>query len=99
MEHPPVPLLEPNLCTSDYPDVVLNNDRDSTLILHDISFGKQNFCVLGTLHSTMCPYEDHNHPLILVVELFRRMVEDAYVYHKYCKSHGGIVVLTLQLER
>ena len=43
-------------------------------------------------------YEDHNHLLVLVYKLFRRMAVDAYVYHKYYKSRGYIVVLTLQLE-
>ena len=43
--------------------------------------------------------EDHNHLLVLVYKLFRRMVVDAYVYHKYCKSCGCIVILSLQLER
>jgi hypothetical protein len=30
---------------------------------------------------------------------YSSIVVDAYVYHKYCRSHGCIVVLTLQLER
>ena len=49
--------------------------------------------------SASCPYEDSNHLLILISKLFRRMVVDVYVYHKYCKSHRYTVVLTLQLER
>jgi len=48
--------------------------------------------------STPCPYDDRNHLLILVSKLFRRMVVDAYVYHKHCKSHSSTMVLTLQLE-
>jgi hypothetical protein len=36
--------------------------------------------------------------LILISKLFRKMVVDAYVYNKYCKSHGCTMVLTLQLE-
>ena len=43
-------------------------------------------------------YEDPNLLLILVCKHFNRMVVDAFVYHKYCRSHGSIVVLTLQLE-
>ena len=38
-------------------------------------------------------YEDHNH--LLVYKLFGRMFVDAYVYHKYCKSRGYVVVITL----
>ena len=30
--------------------------------------------------------EDHNHLLVLISNMFRRMVVDAYIYHKYCKS-------------
>ena len=43
-------------------------------------------------------YKDHNHLLILISKLFRRMVVDAYVYHKYCKFRSSTMVLTLQLE-
>ena len=42
--------------------------------------------------------EDPNLLLLLVSKLFRRMVVDAFIYHKYYKSHNGIVVPTLQLE-
>jgi hypothetical protein len=37
--------------------------------------------------------------LILVSKLFKRMVVDAFIYHKYCKSHSCVMALTLQLER
>ena len=50
------------------------------------------------LLKTTCSYKDPNLLLILVHKLFRRMVVDAYIYHKHCKSHSGTVVLTLQLE-
>ena len=43
-------------------------------------------------------YEDPNLLLILVCKLFKRMVVDAFVYDKFCKSHSSTVVLTLQLE-
>ena len=46
-----------------------------------------------------CFYEDRNHLLILISKLFRRMVVDAYVYQKYCKSYSCTMALTLQLER
>ena len=48
--------------------------------------------------SAKCFYEDCNHLLILVSKLFKRMVVDAFVYHKYCKSRGCTVKPTLQLE-
>jgi hypothetical protein len=40
-------------------------------------------------------YEDSNLLLILVCKLFKRMVMDAFVYRKYCKSHFCTVALTL----
>ena len=52
---------------------------------------------LITLSAT-CFYEDPNLLLILVCKLFKRMVVDIVIYHKYCKSHIRIVALTLQLE-
>jgi len=45
--------------------------------------------------SIMYFYEGHNHLLILVYKLFKRMVVDDFVYHKYCKSCRCTVVLTL----
>ena len=54
---------------------------------------------MDILLSAICFHEDHNHLLILVSKLFKRMVVDAFVYHKYYKSHSCTVVLTLQLER
>ena len=44
-------------------------------------------------------HEDPNHLFIFVSKLFKRMVVDAFIYHKYYKSHSGIVVLILQLEQ
>ena len=119
------PLLELKSCPSSHPNVVLNNGRDSILILHE------NFCAMDISKATLgikkdliaehesfsfvtpqvscsllkfpelispsstCYHEDHNHVSILVSKLFRRMVVDAYVYQKYCKSRGCIVALTL----
>ena len=48
--------------------------------------------------SAACCYEEDNHPSLLVSKLFKRMVVDAFVYHKFCKSRSSTVVLTLQLE-
>jgi hypothetical protein len=53
---------------------------------------------MDMLLSTPCPYEDPNHPLILASKLFWRTVVDAFVYHKYCKSRGYTMKLTLQLK-
>jgi hypothetical protein len=42
-EHIPSPSLEPKSCPSSHPNVVLNNDRDSKLILHE------RFCAMDML--------------------------------------------------
>jgi hypothetical protein len=39
-------------------------------------------CSIST--TSLC--EDHNHLPVLISNMFRRMVVDAYIYHKYCKS-------------
>ena len=40
------------------------------------------------LLSAACFYEDRKHLLILVFKLFKTMVVDAFIYHKYCKSRS-----------
>ena len=42
-----------------------------------------------------CFYEDPNLLLILVHKLFKRMVVDTFIYHKYCKSRSSTMALTL----
>ena len=39
-----------------------------------------------------------NFLIALSSQTFRRMVVDAFVYHKHCKFHGCIITLTLQLK-
>jgi hypothetical protein len=50
------------------------------------------------VHSTTFFYKEDNYPSLLVYKLFRRMVVDVFVYHKYYRSHSCNVALTLQLE-
>jgi hypothetical protein len=110
----PSPSLEPKSCPPGHLNVVLDNDRDSTLILHErfwamdkleaptleldmndstnehesssFEFPHISCSLLMSLESitlsTPCPYEDSNLLIILVSKLFRRMVVDAYIYHK-----------------
>ena len=99
IEHPSSPSLKLKTCPSGHPNVVLDNGRGSTLILFDISLKNDNFYAMDILLSTTCSYRNHNHISIIIYKLFRRMVVDAFVYYKYCKSRSCIVVLTLQLER
>ena len=41
--------------------------------------------------SAACCYKEDNHPSLLVSKLFKRMVVDAFVYHKHCKSRSNTV--------
>ena len=93
------PSLKPKPCPSSHPNVVLDVGRDSTLIIHDVCFEKENICAMDILFSVTCSYEDSNHLLILISKNFGRMVADPFVYHKFCKSRGCAVALTLPLER
>ena len=95
----PSPSVKHKPFPSGHQKVVLDGGRDSMLILNDIFLESKKFYAMDILFSPTYPYEDHNHLSILVSKLFRRMVVDAYVYHKYCKSHSGIVVLSLHLEQ
>jgi hypothetical protein len=78
--------------------------NDSTVKHECFSFATLHFsCSLVespefVVLSTTCNYEDPNHLSLLVYKLSRRMVVDAYIYHKYCKSRGCTMVLSLQLE-
>jgi len=92
----PSPSLKHKPCPSGHPSVVLDCGRDSTLILHDKSPRNENLCAMDILLSATCFHEDHNHLLILVSKLFKRMVVDAFIYHKYCKSHSCIMALVAE---
>jgi hypothetical protein len=48
--------------------------------------------------STQSTHQNYNHLMVLLCKKFRRMVVDAYVHHKYCRSRECIVALTLQLK-
>jgi hypothetical protein len=98
-KRPSSPSLKPKPCPSGHQNVALDNGRDSTLILHDMFLKNDNFCAMDMLLSSRCFHEDHNLLLILVHKLFRRMIVDAYIYHKYSKTCCSTVVLTLQLEQ
>jgi len=98
IERIPSPSLKPKPCPFGHLDVVLDNGRDSMLILHDMFLKNDNFCGMDMLLSTRCFHEDDNLLLILICKLFKRMVVDAFVYDKFCKSRSSTVVLTLQLE-
>ena len=111
-EHPPSPSLEPKPCPSGQNLCAMDNlgapilelkKNDSTNKHEGSSFETPHISCsllespeLITLSATRF-YKDHNY--LLVYKLFGRMVVDAYIYHKYCKSRGCVVVLTLQLER
>ena len=59
-----------------------------------------SFNVLPELGMLCAPttHEDFNHLIILYCKTFRRLVVDAYVYHKHCKFCECSVALTLRLK-
>jgi len=116
--------------------VVLEHDRDSTMISHDKSIDIENPqamecyeaptlesikgdsiyehgsfilvilqkpCSFNTspesgTHCAQSTHEDYDCLKVPSCKTFRRLVVDAYVYHKHCKFCGCSVALTLQLE-
>ena len=38
--------------------------------------------------STNYTYESYNHPMLLFYQILKRMVVDAFVYHKYSKARS-----------
>ena len=70
--------------TYEHESFAFKTPSDSCSLLESLEF---------MLLRAMCFYEDRNHLLIPVSKLFNRMVVDAFVYHKHCKSHGCSVVL------
>jgi hypothetical protein len=130
IEHIPSPSLKPKSCPSGHPNVVLDSDRDSTLILHErfcatdmpkartletkeedstnehesFSFETSHvphslvespgFIVLSTTYF----YREDNYPSLLICKLFKMMVIDVFIYHKYYRSCSCNVAPTLQLE-
>ena len=77
-------------------------EKDSTIEHESFSFETPHVSssLLESLEfvvlSTACCYEEDNLPSLLVAKIFRRMVVDVFIYHKYCKSCSSTVVLTLQ---
>nr|AWA45036.1 putative retroelement [Saccharum spontaneum] len=51
-EHP-APSLEPNPCPSGHPNIILDDGRESTLPLQDISPKKENFCAMDIFEPTL----------------------------------------------
>ncbi|OEL14486.1 hypothetical protein BAE44_0024495 [Dichanthelium oligosanthes] len=42
------------------------------------------------IHCANRTYESYNHLMLLDHNNFRRMAIDAFIYHKYCKSHSHV---------
>jgi hypothetical protein len=48
--------------------------------------------------SALSTHKDYNRLMVLSYKKFRKMVVDAYVYHKHCRFCVCLVALTLQLK-
>jgi len=92
LKHKPCPSSHPNenFCARDNPlaPTLEIEEKDSTVEHESFSFEIPHVsCSLlespeFVLLSAACFYEDHNHLLILVFKLFKRMVVDPSVFHK-----------------
>ena len=52
----------------------------------------------STMLSAQSTHEDYNRLMVLFFLMFRRLVVDAYVYHKHCRFRVCTMSLTLQLK-
>ena len=84
--YPNTILEKENLCAMDISELTLETKRrDSTYEHENFTFKtpQVSYSLLKSpeliLLSTPCPYEEHNHPSLLVSKLFRRMVVDAFI--------------------
>jgi hypothetical protein len=75
--------------------LILESEREDSIDKHGSFFlGKsQEPCSYNTSPESdelnvTSKYKDHNHSKIFICKMFRRMVVDAFVYHKFCKSRG-----------
>jgi hypothetical protein len=50
------------------------------------------------MRSALTTHEGYNHLLVLYCKMFRRLIVDAYVYHKHIKFPVCTMALTLQLK-
>jgi len=107
-EHPSSLILEQKPCPSGHQNIVLENEnfcamdnpKAPTLEFKEtphVSCSLLELLELTVLRASRS-YEDPNHLLILVHKLFKRMVVDAYVYHKHCKSRSSMMAIPLQLK-
>nr|TKW32191.1 hypothetical protein SEVIR_2G154200v2 [Setaria viridis] len=99
-------LEKEKFCAMDIPDIsTLEDEKNSTSEHESFCFEfPQNSCSHMKSPESIslgipCLYKDHDHLLVLISKIFRRMVVDAFVYHKHCKFCGCTVALTLQLKQ
>jgi hypothetical protein len=74
-------------------------DKQGSFIL-DIPYEpcSHNPSLESVMPSAPSTHEDYNHLLVLYCKMFRRLVVDAYVYHKHIRFRVHTVSLTLQLK-
>ena len=69
-----------------------SDEKDSTdehgTIIFETTYSFNATPKLG-MFSALCTHEDYNHLMVLFCKTFRRLVVDAYVYHKHCKFCGA----------
>ena len=80
------PSLEPKPCPSGHRNFVLDDGKNSILILHDKSLRNKNSCAMDMLLSTPRSFEEHDHLSLLIYKIFGKVVVDAYVYLSHPKN-------------
>ena len=95
-------LEEENFCAMDLPQTLESKIEKSTNKHETFEF-PQDSCPnkdspeFISLRAT-CSHQDSNHLLNFPSKMYRRMVIDAFVYHKHSRFRGSTMALTLQLE-
>lgn len=86
--------MEENISSMDIPEAsTLENKKEDLDNEHEsfILEEPQSPCSHEKSLKSILPFdganEKYNHLLLHVQKIFKRMVVDAFIYHKYCKSH------------
>jgi hypothetical protein len=66
----------------------LDNEHDSFILEEPLDPSSPEK-PLESIHIAKGTYESYNRPMPIDQNDFKRMVPDAFVYHKYCKSRSG----------
>ena len=96
-------LEEKNICAMDLPQTLESKTENSTNKHETFEF-PQDLCPdkdspeFISLRAT-CSHQVSNHLLNFPSKMYKRVVVDAFIYHKHSRFCGSTMALTLQLKR